>query len=189
MAERSIESMTLGQYEFLKERTDDARVVDDDYELKLARGSQAQFDFVEKRRRQNGVIPKPIAAFITAGSRAVEHIHGERHDPQASAQAVGSHNLGGSVLSPPPDPNGPYRDAVLRPVSPYPKRDETGRYPGEWQAPRRYPGWWRAPPPSRFPCLRHCRNPARNCHLRKPMSADVADDQLRESPLLHAAPY
>ncbi|QEL27280.1 DDE-type integrase/transposase/recombinase (plasmid) [Bosea sp. F3-2] len=135
MAERSIENMTLSQYEFLKERTDDARVVDEDYELKLARGSQAQFDFVEKRRRQNGVIPKPIAAFITEGSRAVEHIHGERHDPQASAQAVGTHNLDGPVLSPAPDPNGPYRDAVLRPVDPYPKRDETGRYPGDWQPP------------------------------------------------------
>lgn len=135
MAERSIENMTLGQYEFLKDRTDDARVVDEDYELKLARGSQAQFDFVEKRRRQNGVIPKPVAAFVTEGSRAVEHIHGERHDPQASTQAVGTHDLDRPVLSPAPDPNGPYRDAVLRPVDPYPTRDETGRYPGEWQPP------------------------------------------------------
>lgn len=141
MAERSIQEMTLGQYEFLKARIDEARVVDEDYELKLALGSQAQHDFVEKRRRQHGIVPKPIAAFVTQGSRAVEHIHGDRHDPQASSQSVGTHDLDGPVLAPAPDPNGPYRDAVLRPVDPYPKRDGTGRYPGEW----------RPPPPAELP--------------------------------------
>lgn len=133
MAESSIEKMTLRQYELLKDRTDDAQVVDEDYELKLALGRQAQFDFVEKRRLQHGIVPKPVAAFVTDGSRAVEHIHGRRDDPQASSQPIGTHDLDAPVVSPNPDPNGPYRDVVLRPVDPYPKRDETGRYPGEWR--------------------------------------------------------
>jgi len=77
------------------------------------------------------VVPKPIADFIKDGTRAAEHIHGERHDAAASAEPVGSHDLGAPVLSPKPDPNGPYRDRLIRNPNPYPQRDQDGRYPGE----------------------------------------------------------
>lgn len=131
MAESEIERLTLRQYEHLKKAVDDATVVDDDYELKVAQGTRVIWNFVEGRRNQAGVIPKPIAAFIKDGTRAVEHIHGERHDATASAEPVGSHNIDAPLLSPKPDPNGPYRDRVIRSPNPYPQKDEDGRYPGE----------------------------------------------------------
>lgn len=64
MAESKIEHYTLRQYEHLKKVVDDAAVVDDDYELKLAQGTRHLWNFVEGRRNQAGVIPKPVAAFI-----------------------------------------------------------------------------------------------------------------------------
>lgn len=130
IAESSIELYTLGQYNHLKKALDDAKVTDDDYELKLARGSQAIWDFVEGRRGEHGVVPKKTAAFVTSNTRASQHIHGQRVSPEASAQPVGSHDVDKPVLSPPPDPNGPYRQSVLPTPNPYPEPDETGRYPG-----------------------------------------------------------
>lgn len=131
MAESKIERFTLRQYEHLKKAVDDAAVVDDDYELKLAQGAQHLWNFVEGRRNRAGVIPKPIAGFITDRTRAVEHIHGERHDATASVEPVGSHDLDAPVLSPEPDPNGPYRDRLIKSPNPYPQKGKDGRYPGE----------------------------------------------------------
>jgi putative transposase len=131
MAESKIERYTLRQYEHLKKAVDDAAVVDDDYELKLAQGAQHLWNFVEGRQNRAGVIPKPIADFIKDGTRAVEHIHGERNDATASAEPVGSHDLDAPIISPKPDPNGPYRDRLIRNPNPYPQKGEDGRYPGE----------------------------------------------------------
>jgi putative transposase len=131
LAERDVELFTLRQYDHLREQLEDAKVTDDDYELKLARGSQALWDFVEGRRVQHGVVPKRVADFISSNSRAVEHVHGTRISAADSAEPVGSHVLGDSVLSPPPSPYPPFRDKVLPTPNPYPSRDADGRYPGE----------------------------------------------------------
>jgi len=139
LAERDVELLTLRQYDHLREQLEDTKVTDDDYELKLARGSQALWDFVEGRRVQHGVVPKRVADFISSNSRAVEHVHGTRTSAADSAEPVGSHAVGGPVLSPPPSPYSPFRDTVLPTPNPYPSRDGDGRYPGE-----RVP----APPPT-----------------------------------------
>ncbi|MBD2746684.1 DDE-type integrase/transposase/recombinase [Microvirga sp. BT688] len=131
MAESSIELLTLRQYEHLRKILDDAQVVDDDYELKLAQGLQRIWDFVDSVRKRHGVVPKHIAAFITEGSRPVEHIHSDRIDPDASSLPISSHEIDAPSTSPPPDPNGPYRDVIIHPTNPYPPRDGDGYYPGE----------------------------------------------------------
>jgi putative transposase len=133
MAESSVEQLTLRQYEHLRKALDDAQVVDDDYELKLAQGMQQIWEFVNDVRKRNDVVPKQVAAFITEGTRPVEHIHGERIDPDASCLPVGSHDIDANCKSPPPDPNGPYRDTIIRPSNPYPSRDADGYYPGEFR--------------------------------------------------------
>jgi putative transposase len=131
IAERAVEHLTLSQYEHLRQKLDEAKETDPDYELKLAQGSQALWDFVDKRMEEKGIVPKHVSAFITSKTRAAEHVHGVRKSAADSNGPIKSHDIDGPVLSPPPDPRGPYRETVLRTPNPYPAPDSEGRYPGE----------------------------------------------------------
>jgi putative transposase len=134
-AESDVEKLTLSQYETLRNVLNETAIVDDDYELKIAKGWEAIDNFVSKARLKNGVLPKRVAAFVTQGSRAIEHIHGEREDPEASSLPIAAHDVTAPILSPPPNQNAPYRDTVINSPNHYPVPDAAGRYPGELEPP------------------------------------------------------
>jgi len=139
VSEEAASKLTLSQYNYVQKINSDQRVVDDDYELKLARGEQNLRDIAHEAFRRRGVPPKPVVALVTQGSRPSDHIHGNRTNIEESQGRMGSHDVDQPVLSPPPDPVGPYREKVLLPLNPYPPRGPDGEFVGSWRQPAASP--------------------------------------------------
>lgn len=135
VSEEAASKLTLSQYEYVRKVNSDQRVVDEDFELKLARGEQKARDLIDAAHRRNGVPPKQIVALVTQGARPSDHIHGTRTDLTESEGRMGSHDLDLPLLSPPPDPVGPYRQKVLMPPNPYPPKGPDGSFDGAWREP------------------------------------------------------
>ncbi|MFC3694187.1 hypothetical protein ACFOWB_18340 [Chenggangzhangella methanolivorans] len=139
VSEDSASKLTLAQYNFVRKASAEQKIVDEDYELKLARGEQKVRDAINGAHRRSGVPPKQIVALVTQGTRPSEHIHRNRTDPTESESRMGSHDFDGPVLSPAPDPAGPYREKVLMPVDPYPTKRSDGEPVGSWRPPATIP--------------------------------------------------
>jgi putative transposase len=115
IAESEVEKYTLAQYDYLRKMIDNERVFDDAHALRIAQAAQDIRNLVDSRRYSDGIVPKPIARFVTDGRKSAEHIYQQRFDPDESEKTLGSHVVDTDTPSAaPPDARGPWREKVIK---------------------------------------------------------------------------
>jgi putative transposase len=106
----NIINMTLAQYEhYRKTKLTTRPPYDREKAVKRARASRDISEFLESKRPPRKV-PAKLRHLRTDGRNASHHVRGSRFSTEESRLPVGSHDHHDpKLLSPPPDPRGPYR--------------------------------------------------------------------------------